>query len=198
MPSRKRFLFRIDFGRQESVAVFNLSNLLFDLNRIYVAGYREVDEDVFKGRPQNRERYRIGEGSEIRVARIRFESPLLVDLINQIGPNAAAFAAISGGVFALAQALERLLLLGPTRRLAIANARKAELEVTQEIDHRQMTSHSGNKLHSQVEETRREIGPLAAKRIEQSPDVQNALHRLRQNPLQPKSIDIRPQQSDRL
>ena len=199
MPSAHQFLFRMNFGSQESVALFNVSTLLFDLNRIYVSGCSEVDREIARKSPQNRNRYRVAEGLELRVARIRFELPLLLDLINQVGPNSAGVAAIGAGVWALAQALEKLVLLGPTRRQAIANARKTELEVAQaETVNSQRITESASRLRVQVAGMRNELDtltPRIARRIEDSPDIQNALQRLRQNPLHPVSIDIRPQQA---
>jgi hypothetical protein len=81
-------------------------------------------------------------------------------------------------------------VLGPTRRLAVANARKAEAEATRaEIALRTQVAEIRDKLN--------DLPPRVAHRIERSPDVLNAVERLRENPLQPISIDIRPQPADR-
>ena len=87
MPSAHQFLFRMNFGSQESVALFNVSTLLFDLNRIYVSGCSEVDREIARKSPQNRNRYRVAEGLELRVARIRFEVAVIAGLDKSSRPK---------------------------------------------------------------------------------------------------------------
>jgi len=189
MAIADQYRIRLNFGKRDRVAVFDLSALLWDLNRIYVVGYEAGAG--YGGNPSSRGRgrYRLIENEDqLLLARIRFESPLLVELINQVVPE---FVGVMAGIWALAQSLDKLVQLAPTSRKLKADAAKAELEV-----HR--TKLEIRRLQRELERMDREQNkPSAVGLIEQSPEINSAMRQLHANPLQPLHFDIFPSREDR-
>jgi len=98
--------------------------------------------------------------------------------------------------------------LGPSLRLAKANARKAELEgdlteqmVRQKEQENRQRDLELKRLQTQVEEMRtnlRHDDPKVVDLIEGSREINIAVRRLQENPLQLRGLDIYPSSEDRL
>ena len=180
----------LDFGSPGKLSALDLSSLLWDLNRIYVVGYRLAVRSGEGGQYSNRRNYSLPEEVQLSIARIRFESPLMIQLISQVGPMAVG---TSAGIWALIQAIDKVMLLGPTSRKMRAEAAKAELEVGR-------TKLDIARLQMEVERMRREMygdDPRVVELIEQSRQINSAVRQLRENSLQPIKMDIHPSLADR-
>jgi hypothetical protein len=180
----------LDFGSPETIAVLDLSALFWDVNRIYVVGYREAVRAGVSGSSRNRESYRLPEGVQLSVRRVRYGSPFTLELVNQVGPVAIGAAA---GIWALVQALEKLVQMGPSTRLLKAKARTAEVEADQAELQLHPTPSELQRLQEEVDQLRQGLhrdDPQVIDLIRGSSEIRSSMRNLQGNPLRPISIHI--------
>ena len=152
------------FDKREAVEAFDLSNLVFDINRIYASAVWTFLDQGWRQTAQarspfsfNRFAFRLPERHPLRVVRIRFESPGLLEIatVTSLG---------IGALWVLLQCVEK-----------IENWRL-----------------NREKLKLEIEKLRRELRPeITPRRIEpylKIPPVRGAIMRLDQNPLKPNDI----------
>ncbi len=156
---------RLRFEDEQAISALDLSAFIFDNNRIYVAAVRFSNDEPggeveFRGFGRNS--YRVPRATRLNVARIRFESPGLIEV-------ATSAAAAASALWLIVQSFEKLNLW----RL---NRRKLQLEI-QKLE---------RDLGVQPQRLRRErLEPFLS-----LPEVRSAANQLEKNPLKPVGAEV--------
>jgi hypothetical protein len=155
------------FEEGKPIAALDLSSLIFDLNRLYVLALRTPDGEhgsVREFRNYGRNSYRLSQDLRLDVARIRFESPGLIEL-------ATASAAGASAIWMLVQTLERVTSWP-------LNRQKLRLEVM--------------KLEREIGPTSPIVRRERIEPFLNAPEVRSATKQLESNPLKASDIEISP------
>ena len=155
------------FEEEKPIAALDLSSLIFDLNRIYVLALKNPDGDygsVREFRNFGRNSYRLSQDLRLNVARIRFESPGLIEL-------ASASVAGASAIWITVQTLEKLASWP-------LNRQKLRLEVM--------------KLERDLGRTSPITRGLRVEPFLNIPEVGSSIRQLEINPLKASAIEISP------
>lgn len=157
----------LSFEEEKPIAALDLSALIFDLNRLYVLALRLPDESygsVRQFRNYGRNSYRLSKDLRLDVARIRFESPGLIEFATALTEGVSA-------IWIMVQVIEKLSLWS-------LNKQKLQLEV-QKL---QIEAGKSPRLFR-----RERIEPLLY-----HSEVTSVAKALQANPLKPSDIKISP------
>jgi hypothetical protein len=155
------------FEEEKPIAALNLSSLIFDLNRIYVLALRISSGEHGSAREfrnYGRNSYRLSKDLRLDVARIRFESPGLIEL-------ATASAAGASAIWFMVQTLERLTSWP-------LNRQKLRLEVM--------------KLEREIGPTSQRVRRERIEPFLDIPEIRSATKQLESNPLKASKVEISP------
>lgn len=155
----------LKFDNQQSFFATNLSDFIFDFNRLYVISVRlQKRSDELYSSGFGRGNFKLPEHERLKIRRIRFESPGLIEFIAAAGTCAAALLAVVQ--------LMKELDLWPLEK------QKLQLEVEEKRE--QLARLQNPPVH---------MGQYLAQH-ERHPQVYSATGQLRSNPLKPTDIKI--------
>ena len=156
---------QLRFEEGKPIAALDLSSLIFDLNRLYVLALRTPDGEygsVREFRNYGRNSYRLSQDLRLDVARIRFESPGLIEL-------ATASAAGASAIWIMVQTLEKLTSWP-------LNRQKLRLEIV--------------KLEREVGPTSPVVRRERIEPFLEIPEVRSATRQLESNPLKASEVSM--------